>query len=227
MDYLAANGLDVFTFDMRGFARSERPRDPASVTSETCVRDIGAVVDFVCASTGVRQVDLLGWSLGGITASLYAARNPHLVRRLFLYAGGAESRDRFDATPVPEPAYEAHSRESIVARLAPEFAIEEAQEAFVTAALRWNGFPAATGRRIAAPDGGRIRAAAEDIRVPTLMLYGDRDGAYRPEVLLDFFSKLNTTDKALVVVPNASHFLIIEKQYMRLFTAIAQWFGYD
>lgn len=225
MDFLAARGMDVFTFDVRGYGRSERPEDAATVTTEAAVRDIGAVVEFICANRGVEKVDLLGWSWGGVTTSVYASRHPERVRRLVMYAGGG---------PAPAPAAQAApqdpsviiTRENILARIEQDATIEEAQEAFIATSLRRDVRSPAAGRRIAGADGRPLRAAPEEISVPTLMIYGARDAGYRPEPLADFFSKLNTTDKALVVVPDAGHFLIIQKPRMRLFTAAAQWFSY-
>src|SRR3990172_5422502 len=115
MDYLAARGMDVFTFDVRGYGRSERPEDAATVTTEAATRDIGAVVKFICANRGVEKVDLLGWSWGGVTTSLYAIRHPERVRRLVMYAGGG---------PAPAPAVQTApqdpwltiTRENILAR---------------------------------------------------------------------------------------------------------------
>jgi pimeloyl-ACP methyl ester carboxylesterase len=228
MDYLAARGLDVFTFDVRGYGQSERPEDAAAVTTEAAVQDIGAVVEFICARKGAEKVDLLGWSWGGTTTSIYATRHPERVRRLVMYAGGAWGRAT--TAPVAQTSQEAWvtiTRENIMARVEQDAVFEDAQEEFIATALRRDVRSPAAGRWTPGPDGLPLRAAPEDLVVPTLIIYGARDTVYRPEQVTDFFSRLSTSDKALVIVPDAGHFLIIQKPRLRLFTAAAQWFSYE
>jgi pimeloyl-ACP methyl ester carboxylesterase len=229
MDYLAGLGHDVFTFDVRGYGRSEKPEDGASVTTEAAVRDIGAVIDFIREIRGAAQVNLLGWSWGGVTTSLFTSRNPDLVRRLVIYAGGASVGGGGNASPAAPPAesWVVSTRESIMARIEQDVAIADAQEAFIAAALQWDSRSPTSGRQLPGPDGQPLRAPPEQISTPTLIIYGARDAGYRPDQLTAFFSRLNTTDKALVIVPDAGHFLLIQKARERLFTAAAQWFGYE
>jgi len=146
-----------------------------------------------------------------------------------MYAGGGAALTPA-APAAPQEPWTIITRENTLARIEQDATIEEAQEAFIAASLRWDvrsPRPVANSRRIMGPDARPLRAAPEEISVPTLMIYGARDAGYRPEALADFFSKLNTTDKALVVVPDAGHFLIIQRPRMRLFTAAAQWFSYE
>jgi pimeloyl-ACP methyl ester carboxylesterase len=41
----------------------------------------------------------------------------------------------------------------------------------------------------------------------------------------NFFARINNPDNALVVVPDAGHFLMVQKPYLRLFTAAERWFS--
>ena len=229
MDYLAARGLDVFTFDVRGYGRSEKPQDGLSVTTESAVRDIGAVVDAIRGLRGVESVDLFGWSWGGATTALYAMRNPRRVRRLVMFAGGAGQPNPAQraAASAPLEPWVVSTRESVVARVEQDAVIPEAQEAFIQSVLRWEAKSPNGLRRQAAEGGQALRPVAEQITTPTLLIYGARDAGYQPENVASFFARLNTTDKALVVVPDAGHFLIIQKPRMRLFSAVEQWFGYE
>ena len=228
MDYLAVRGHDVFTFDIRGYGRSEKPEDGYSVTTEVAVRDTAAVVEAICKMRGVTSLDLFGWSWGTAVSGIYTSRNPARVRRLLMYAGATQPSPAPPAAPGGlddgQPWF-VTTRESITARVDQAFAIPEALEAFIQAALRWDAkSPNGVRRRL--PGGGpRWRMAPEEITVPTLMVYGERDSIYRPKEAADFFARLKTPDKTLIVIPNADHFLIIEKPYKRLFTATEQWFG--
>lgn len=54
------------------------------------------------------------------------------------------------------------------------------------------------------------------ITVPTMIIHGEKDFAAKEEDLLPFYSRLATHDKRYVVLPNAGHMLILEKDH-RLF----------
>jgi len=115
MAFLARRGLDAFALDLTGYGRSPRPRmdDPCNVgprtqqallvpnpltstcapsypfllgTTQSDLDEIDAAVDYIRALRGVERVSLVGWSLGGRRAGLYAALHPDKVDRLVLYA---------------------------------------------------------------------------------------------------------------------------------------------
>jgi pimeloyl-ACP methyl ester carboxylesterase len=223
MDHLACHGRDVFTFDIRGYGLSDKPEDGFSATTEGAVRDTEAVVEAILQVRGVDAVDLLRWSWGGAISALYAARHPERVRRLVLYAGGAGSVPAGNRVAPTEP-WVVNTRESITARIEQDVVIADAQEAFLEAALKWNP-RSPNGVRRRSAEGGDVRADAEDIAVPTMIVYGVRDAGYQPVRVADFFARLNTEDKALVVLPDAGHFLIIQKPRARLFAAVEGFFA--
>jgi len=88
---LARAGHRVFIMDARGYGGSSRPGQDGSqdgdplVRSDLVVRDLGAVVGAVQASTGAPQVALLGWATGGHWAGMYASQNPGVVSHLVIY----------------------------------------------------------------------------------------------------------------------------------------------
>jgi pimeloyl-ACP methyl ester carboxylesterase len=89
---LAMAGYIVYLIDIRGWGGSTRPVElehapeehPPVVSSEEAVRDIAAVVEFVCDRLGVESIALVGWASGGHWAGMYASRSPHRVARLVL-----------------------------------------------------------------------------------------------------------------------------------------------
>jgi pimeloyl-ACP methyl ester carboxylesterase len=113
--YLVHAGLRVYTPDLPGFGRSDKPAD-----FSYSVADQGlAVVGFMDA-VGVKQVDLGGWSMGGWIAQYVAATHPERVARLVVFdsAGlyikpewntelftpvSAIELDRLDALLMPHP----------------------------------------------------------------------------------------------------------------------------
>lgn len=81
----------VIAFDQRG--RGQTDWDPKrDYYTDTYVADIGAIV----AGVGLDRFDLLGHSMGGINAIVYAARHPDRVRRLIIEDAGPGA---FEASP--------------------------------------------------------------------------------------------------------------------------------
>ncbi|MEM8808620.1 MAG: alpha/beta fold hydrolase [Cyanobacteria bacterium P01_G01_bin.38] len=82
----------VYVMNVRGWEHSSRPAaldtsansNSPAVTSEEAVRDIGAVVDWICDRTRQCQIALVGWATGGHWAGLYTSQNNDLVSHLVM-----------------------------------------------------------------------------------------------------------------------------------------------
>ncbi|MEV5714766.1 alpha/beta hydrolase [Amycolatopsis mediterranei] len=93
LDHLAAEH-DVIVFDDIGVGHSTgTPRDSVEGFTDGAVEFIEAL--------GLSQVDLLGWTLGGIVAQYVTRRRPGLVRKLILAAGNLDGR--VPGAPAPDP----------------------------------------------------------------------------------------------------------------------------
>src|SRR5215213_4175202 len=88
VDGLAAKRR-VITFDNRGVGASEG-KTPSSITE--MARD---AVAFIRAM-GFDQVDLLGFSMGGMVAQVIAEEQPDLVRKIILAGTGPAGGDGID-----------------------------------------------------------------------------------------------------------------------------------
>ena len=64
MDALVARGFTAVTFSIRGYAQSDPPADPFTVTTDIAMEDLGTVVDWVI-SQGHERPSLLSFSWGG------------------------------------------------------------------------------------------------------------------------------------------------------------------
>jgi len=94
MDYIAQRGYDVYLLDLRGYGKSNRPKEMSEkaeangpiVRGETAVKDIGSVVDFILKRRNIAKLNLLGWSWGTTLMATYTTQNAAKVERLVLYA---------------------------------------------------------------------------------------------------------------------------------------------
>jgi len=127
MAYLANAGYDVFSVDMEGYGRSQRPPQmddkcnlapkqqkefgvqcplayPGNLTNMgSDWHDIGAAVDFIKTLRHVDKVNLVGWSQGGPRAGGWAAQHPGQVARLVLLAPAYNRNTRPTQPPLPVP----------------------------------------------------------------------------------------------------------------------------
>ncbi len=91
LDYLAMD-RDVILFDNVGIGYSTgTPRDSVAAMAE-------GAVEFI-ESIGLTQVDLLGWSLGGMVAQHVALQRPDLVRKLVV--AGSTAGGQVPGAPPP------------------------------------------------------------------------------------------------------------------------------
>jgi pimeloyl-ACP methyl ester carboxylesterase len=78
--YIAKAGFRVYLPDLIGYGRSEKPKD-----FSYSVRDEAVVVAGFLDALGLNQVDLGGWSMGGVIVQHVAAHHPQRIRRLMLF----------------------------------------------------------------------------------------------------------------------------------------------
>jgi pimeloyl-ACP methyl ester carboxylesterase len=89
VDGLTAAGRQVVAVDARGHGDSDKPHDPARYGEERMARDLSVLIDLL----GVAQVDLVGYSMGGVVA-LIAASEEIRVRRLVTGGIGASAAEQ-------------------------------------------------------------------------------------------------------------------------------------
>ena len=224
MEALAARGYDVFTVDVQNYGGSDRVPCGLCVTSEVAANDVGAAVDFIRKLRGVERVSLLGWSWGATTAGLYAQQHPDKVARLVQYALYVEHDRRPERVPGEEfrkVDLEKCCRDDFLAASTDAGVFD----AYAAQATKWeerapNGVYADVFGRMPILDATRIT-------VPTLLIYGADDTVCRPDqkALPGYFRDLATRDKALVIVPDAGHALLLERGRRVLYDELGRWFG--
>jgi len=225
MDYLATRGYDVFTLDYQDYGRSQRHPCGRCVTTQVAANDINAVVDYVMAQRGVKQVYMLGWSWGTTTTSLFAIQHPAKVRRLVLYAPPVWRRP-LNQFPEPTGDFRPVTAQGSRNLFTPGMADPAAVEAFVAEATKFHQSPSGVMvdllRRMPLTDPKQIKA-------PTMIIMGEKDRLtpISQKDLPAFFAELANNDKQFTIVPGAGHVLALETPRARLQLEVLRWFSVD
>lgn len=190
MDFLAANGYDVWAIDIHGYGHSDKTEKDWS-DSHSAAADIAAAVAYITKLRGVTKINLLGWSAGTQRVGVFAMQSPEKVAKLILYAPywkrtpGYRSRvqKRIENRGQPLTQYrtntEAAARSDFIdGDLAkhPQFE-EDAVQEYVKEALQTdpqspNSFVEDANLPILDP---------LQITVPTMIIHGDKDYAAKEE----------------------------------------------
>ena len=251
MEYLAARGYDVYLLDVRGYGRSTRPPEmaqppaahPPIVRSDTAVRDIGAVVDFILKRRDIPRLNLIGWSWGTTTMATYTTQNVAKVARLVLYAPGwiRKTPSLVPVGPGPLGAWRATTREQ--ARTRWLTGVPEEKKATLIPAgwfdqwadAAWADDPVGAQQSppvIRAPNGvvadgvdywsrGKPYYDPARITVPTLLIHAEWDQdtpSYMAQTLFPLM--VNSPGKRYVQLAEGTHSIIIEKNRLDLFKAV-------
>jgi len=253
MDFIAARGFDVWLLDLRGYGRSTRPPEmsappqsnPPIVRTDTAVNDIGTVVQHIFAARKIDRLNLLGWSWGTTQMATYAARNPGHVNRLVLYAP-----QWLRTTPSPLHtagklgAYRTVERSQMLGRWL-NGVPEDKRATLIPPGVfdAWADATMATdvegGKRtppvLRAPNGtvadtmeiwsnGKSFYDPQKITVPTLIAVAEWDRDNPPQLGLTLFPLLvNAPYKRLVLLPEGTHTIMLEKNRIDLFNAVQQF----
>jgi pimeloyl-ACP methyl ester carboxylesterase len=164
---LVASGRRVIAADARGHGDSGKPRDPRAYADDALVRDARALLDHL----GVSRVDVVGYSMGAMTAARLVAGEARARSVVLGGVGGDATPTRPGGPDSPlvaalETDDPATIREPI-ARGFRLFAARTGADRLALAALE-------RGRSLRSP------VRFEAITVPALVLAGERDALIPP-----------------------------------------------
>ena len=221
MDGLVARGIGTVTFALRGYGESDAPDDPLTVDTDAAIEDLASVMDHL-KDRGHSRAHLLGWSWGGRIAARYGEQHPERVKRMVLLdpALGGGNLIPFE----PEEPWWSGGWSYFFEREAEYGAVEmrHALADYVTEhePRSPNGIRRENAR-------GSIAADPQALLCPTLMIYGSAAGqaAYMHGGIqrAEYFEKLPTGDKALVVIPGGGDYAHLQKPRHRIYSAIADF----
>jgi pimeloyl-ACP methyl ester carboxylesterase len=221
MDALVARGLGAVTFALRGYGESDPPEDPLTVDTDAAIEDLTDVVEWL-QTEGFTRPHLLGWSWGGRIAARYGEQHPDRVARMVLLdpALGGGNLIPFE----PEEPWWSGGWHYFFEREAEygEEAMRHALADYVAAhePRSPNGIRRENAR-------GSIPADPAALPCPVLMIYGSAAGkaAYMHGGIqrAEYFEKLPTGDKALVIIPDGGDYAHLQRPRRRFYTAIADF----
>lgn len=186
---LVMNGYRVIAMDSRGQGRSRRAAGPVSY--HMMATDVLRLLDLL----HIRQVNLIGWSDGGIIGLDLAIHHPERLHRLFAFGANA------DLSGVYENAEETPVVAAFLARAQEEYRqlspTPDDWQSFDTVMNRmWHTQPTFTPEQL------------RSIRVPTTIADGEHDEIVKPEHAR--YLAATIPNAKLVILPGVSHFAILQ-----------------
>jgi pimeloyl-ACP methyl ester carboxylesterase len=186
---LVNHGYSVIAIDSRGHGRSGRTDEP--ITYHLMASDVLGVLDAL----HVHKVSLVGWSDGGSIGYELAIYHPERLQRLFAFGADADVsgiRDGYDKTPVFAEYLKRVPEE--YRKLSPT--PKEWDQFNANISTMWATLPAFTADQL------------RRITVPTTIADGQYDEALKPEH--NHYLVATIPGARLVVIPNASHFAMLQ-----------------
>jgi pimeloyl-ACP methyl ester carboxylesterase len=199
-----ADHRQVIAVDLQGHGRTALGDRPFSLPA------MGADMAVVLDKLGYKQVDVLGYSMGGGVAFQLAVQHPETVRRLVLVSAGY-AQDGFYPEMLPMQA-------QVGAAMADSMKETPMYKSYVAVAPKPEDFP-----RLLDTMGAWMRkpydwsADVAKLRMPVMLVFGDSD-MYRPEHVVKFYQLLggglkdagwmreHQSQNRLAILPDQTHY---------------------
>jgi pimeloyl-ACP methyl ester carboxylesterase len=213
----AAQGYAAYAIDLRGYG--ETPRDSTGwLTPRRASADVSNVLAWIAQQhPRLPNPALVGWSRGACISMLTAELKPGMMSALVLFGFVFDPELSFADTEVPaEPERQKNTAESAASDfITPEVTPSIVIKSFVDQALK------ADPIRIDLKGDGEYNALKPDrVKVPTLVLFGEKDPGIVMTDAGKFFAQLATPDRQMVVLPGADHAAQLEDTHDRWVAAI-------
>ena len=201
---LRAAGRQLIAVDLHGHGRTPLGDRPISLI------DMGDDMAVLLDQLGYRQVDVIGYSLGGGVAFRLAVQHPEMVRRLVLVSAGF-NQDGFYPEMI---AMQAQMSGALIDTMKDT----PLYQSYAAIAPHPEDFPRLLDRM-----GDLMRQPydyaddAKSLRMPVMLVYGDSD-MFRPEHMVEFYHLLGgglrdagwmretMSQNRLAIIPGQTHY---------------------
>jgi pimeloyl-ACP methyl ester carboxylesterase len=186
----------LITWDMRGHGETASPDDPAQYSADLTVGDMRALLRHL----GVERAVIGGLSLGGYMSLAFHRAHPGMVRALVIADSGPGYRN-----PEVRAAWNARAAERAEALEARGLDALGGAGREMREAIRHHRSArhlAHAARGMLAQQDARVIDALPGVRVPTLIVVGDRDEPFRAPS--EYMAK-KIPGARLEVIPDAGH----------------------
>lgn len=225
-EVLAARGIETWALDLRGHGRSEGRRGHVT-TFAAYLDDVDAALQASREVLPSTPRFVLGHSMGGLVAYLWAAQRPYARD-----THGLVLTNPYLGLALRVPAWKialAH----LLSGLVPTFSLpadldpsllshdEQRNQAYMHDPLI---FQSATARWFI--ETTRAQATVKTthrLPVPVLFVIGDADGIAHPQTSRDVFARLEAPEKTLNELPGQYHEVLNEPSRADTMAAIAAW----
>jgi alpha-beta hydrolase superfamily lysophospholipase len=216
MDVFAGYGYDVWTMDFEGYGHSSPSHGNSDIADS--VADLQAATPVIWKETGQESFYLYGQSAGGLRASAFAMVEPKRVKKLavdgFVWTG--KGSKTLTARKSMDPYLRTHNTRlagrsmvmSIFTRDKPGTSSKAVAEAYATAALKTDGDRVPTGSYLDMTTKLPIVDPTK-LPMPMIIMHGQYDGIATVEDLANFFVRLPSPDRQLVILPGMAHALCL------------------
>jgi pimeloyl-ACP methyl ester carboxylesterase len=189
----------VITWDLRGHGRSDSP-EPASAYSESAAVDD---MDAILRASQVERAIIGGLSLGGYLSLAFHLAHPERVRALMLFDTGPgfkspEARAQWNR--IAEGMARAFDKRGLSA-------LGDSAEVRVSRHRSAEGLARAARGALMQLD-SRVIESLESIRVPTLVIAGERD---EPFLAATDYMATKIPNSTKVIIPGAGHAANLEQ----------------
>lgn len=251
LERLAAAGLSAYTLDLRGYGGSTRPSfmsEPVGpyvsfATTAHAQEDVASALAFIRKREHVQQVSLVGWSWGAAIVGEYASKHPSQIDKLVLYAPGWFQKEPPAAQP-PSGSYRTLDRSASRARVlngVPPQRVEEINpsdwfERWWTLNLHYDEWGSRQNPPVVRAPSGVTQAFADfwskgkapwdpsKVKARTLVIVGEWDRNTPVENAKAVHELLSqAASRELVILPEATHFAILEKNRGALLDAFTRF----
>jgi len=234
MDRLVREGFVVYAVDMRGYGKSSRTSG-VDVRAEICAEDVKQVVGFIKGRLGVGKICLCGGSWGAVIAVTYAGKYQADLEKLALVSPPYKDVSRF-SKPFLKPVINlakkgvGYYRNVVDTRmLAMKLHSKDREVLDYYAQQCMSHCPENPSGAMLDSVRGKDGKLVSDryvplITVPTLVIAGAKDELCPAKNARLLYEALGTQDKRIVVIPNAHHHVLLEREgHVRCADALCEW----